>query len=165
MCITFGLPGGASGKEPTCQCRRHKRCRFDPWVGKIPWRRKWQTTPVFLPRDSHGQRNLVGYSLWDHKELDITEQLSTDTKVLHLYALQIPSDNIIIFAFNSHTYFNESKRKKWAIYLDIYHCCLLYYCSFLISMLYHFQLAWRNSFSIFLRAVLLNMNCLSFHSS
>ena len=108
----MGFPGGASGKEPTCQCRRHKRCRFDPWVGKIPWRRKWQTTPVFLPRDSHGQRNLVGYSLWDHKELDITEQLSTDTKVLHLYALQIPSDNIIIFAFNSHTYFNESKRKK-----------------------------------------------------
>ena len=44
-----GSPGGASGKEPACQCRRHKRSRFDPWVGKIPWRRKWQPTPVFLP--------------------------------------------------------------------------------------------------------------------
>ena len=44
-----GFPGGASGKEPTCQVRRHKRCGFDPWVGKIPWKRKWQPTPVFLP--------------------------------------------------------------------------------------------------------------------
>ena len=51
-----GFPGGASGKEPTCQCRRHKRQGFDPWVGKIPWRRTWQSTPLFLPRESHGQR-------------------------------------------------------------------------------------------------------------
>ena len=46
---------------------------FDPWVGKIPWRRKWQPTPVFLPREVHGQSNLVGYSPWGHKELDMTE--------------------------------------------------------------------------------------------
>ena len=43
-----GLPGGASGKEPTCQCRRHKRHKFDPWIGEIPWRRKWQPTPAIL---------------------------------------------------------------------------------------------------------------------
>ena len=43
------LPGGISGKEPFCQCRRHKRLGFDPWVMKIPWRRAWQPTPVFLP--------------------------------------------------------------------------------------------------------------------
>ena len=48
-----GFPDGASGKEPTCQCRRFKRWGFDPWVGKIPWRRTWQTTPVFLPGKSH----------------------------------------------------------------------------------------------------------------
>ena len=41
--------GGASGKKSACQCRRRKRHRFDPWVRKIPWRRKWQPTPVFLP--------------------------------------------------------------------------------------------------------------------
>ena len=52
-----GFPGGASGKEPTCQRRRHKRCRFNPWVGKISWTRKWQPTPVFLPGESHGQRS------------------------------------------------------------------------------------------------------------
>ena len=44
-----GFPGGTSGKEPTCQCRRHKRQEFDPWVRITPWRRKWQPTPVFLP--------------------------------------------------------------------------------------------------------------------
>ena len=57
-----GFPGGAGGKEPACQCRRQKRCRFDSWVGKIPWRRTWQPTPVFLPGESHRQRSLAGYS-------------------------------------------------------------------------------------------------------
>ena len=51
------FPGSTSGKEPACQCRRHKRCRFSPWVRKIPWRRAWQSTPVFLPGESLGQRN------------------------------------------------------------------------------------------------------------
>ena len=69
----LGFPGGASGKEPTCQCRR---CGFNPWLGKIPWRRAWQITPVFLPGDSHRQRSLADYSPWGHKESDMTEQLS-----------------------------------------------------------------------------------------
>ena len=55
-----GLPGGASSKEPTCQCNRCKRLRFSPWVGKIPCRRKWQPTPVLLPGGFHGQL-LAGY--------------------------------------------------------------------------------------------------------
>ena len=46
------FPGGARGEEPACRCRRHKTPRFHPWVGNIPWRRKWQPTPVFLPGDS-----------------------------------------------------------------------------------------------------------------
>ena len=54
------------------QCKRHRRCRFNPWVGKIPWRRKWQPTPVFLPRKFCGQRSLVGYSPCV-AELDMTE--------------------------------------------------------------------------------------------
>ena len=48
-----GFPGGASGKEPACQCRKHKRCGFSPWVGKIPWRKKWKPTLVFLPGESY----------------------------------------------------------------------------------------------------------------
>ena len=50
-----------------------KRCRFDPEVGKIPWRRAWYPTPVFLPGESLGQRSLVGYSPQGLKELDTTE--------------------------------------------------------------------------------------------
>ena len=57
-CLLRGFPGGASGKEPSYQCRRCKRHEFDPCIWKIPWRRVWQPTLVFLPGESHGQRNL-----------------------------------------------------------------------------------------------------------
>ena len=67
------LPDGASGKEPACQCSRHKRRRFDPRVRKIPWRRKWKPSPVFLPGKFHGQRSLVGCGSWGRKESDMTE--------------------------------------------------------------------------------------------
>ena len=60
------FPGG-SGKESACQYRNHRRCRFDPWVVKIPWRRQWQPAPVFLPKNSHRQKNLAGYSLWGRR--------------------------------------------------------------------------------------------------
>ena len=53
-----GLPSSSSGKEHACPCRRHKRCRFNPWVGKIPWMKAWQSTPVLSPGESHGERNL-----------------------------------------------------------------------------------------------------------
>ena len=68
-----GFPDSARSKEPTCQCRRRQRLWFDPWVRKIPWRRAWKPTPVFLPEEFYGQRSLVGYSPWGHKELDATE--------------------------------------------------------------------------------------------
>ena len=74
--IFLGFPGGTSGKELACQCRRQKRSRFYPWVGKMPWRRNWHPIPVFLPGKFHGQRSLVGYSPWGHKESDTTEQLT-----------------------------------------------------------------------------------------
>ena len=60
-----GPPRWCSGKE-FCP---HERLRFNPWVGKIPWSRKWQLTPVFLPRKFQGQMSLVGYSLWDQKRV------------------------------------------------------------------------------------------------
>ena len=72
---SMGFPGGTSGKEPTCQCIRHKRLESDTWIGKIPWiiPLAWQTTPVFLPGESHGQKSLAAYSPWGHTELDITK--------------------------------------------------------------------------------------------
>ena len=60
-------------QKPSCQCRRHKRHRFDPWVKKSLWRRKWKLTPVILPGESQGQRSLVGYSPWGPKESDTTK--------------------------------------------------------------------------------------------
>ena len=68
------LPRRLSANESTCWC---KRPRCYPWLGKIPWRRAWLPTPVFLPGESHGQRSLAGYSPQGRKELDITGQLST----------------------------------------------------------------------------------------
>ena len=71
--LCMELPGGTSGKEPSCQCRRHRKCRFNPWVRNIPWRRAWQPTPVFLSGESHGQRSLAGYSPYGCKELNFIE--------------------------------------------------------------------------------------------
>ena len=68
-----GFPDGTSGKETVCQCRRWKRHGFDPCVRKIPWRRVWQSTPLFLPGESHELRSLVGYNPWGRKESDMTE--------------------------------------------------------------------------------------------
>ena len=73
LCICQGFPDGSSGKEPAYQCRRHKKCQFDPWVRKIPWKSVWQPTLVFLPGKSHGQRSLTGYGPWCHKESDRNE--------------------------------------------------------------------------------------------
>ena len=63
------LPRRLSGRESTCQ---HRKCRFGPWFGKIPWGRKWQPILVFLPGESHGQRSLAGYSPWSCKESEHT---------------------------------------------------------------------------------------------
>ena len=68
-----GFPGGTSGKEPACQCKRRKRHGFDPCFGKIPWRKAWQPIPVFLPGESYGLKSLAGYSPQCHKESDRTE--------------------------------------------------------------------------------------------
>ena len=65
-----GFPSGSDGKSICLQCGRPG---FDPWVVKMPWRRKWQPTPVPLPGKSHGWRSLVGYSPWGRKESDMTE--------------------------------------------------------------------------------------------
>ena len=87
-CFLMGFPSGTGGKEHTCQCRRQKRHRFSLWVGKIPWSRKWQLTPVFLPGKFHGQRSLVGYSQWGHKESDTTEVTQSSFPLLS-YAIEI----------------------------------------------------------------------------
>ena len=71
----MGFSGGTSSKESICQCRRCRRCGFNTWIGKIPWRRAQQPTLVFLPGESHGQNSLVGYSLGDGTEVDTAEEI------------------------------------------------------------------------------------------
>ena len=82
-CEVFELPEYL--KDTGVQwCRRR---RFDLWVRKIPWRRKWQPTPVFLPGKSHGQKRLVGYSPWSHKRVghDTTKQYSFHKRLILAY--------------------------------------------------------------------------------
>ena len=80
-CFTWGFtenysPGRASLVVHIVVCLQCGRPRFNPWVGKIPWKRKWQPTSVFLPGKSHGRRSLVGYTSGGCKELDTTERLT-----------------------------------------------------------------------------------------
>ena len=80
-CVIFykmGFHGGSVSKESTCQCRKH---RFNSWVRKIPWKRRWQPTPVFLSGKPHGQRSLAGYSPWGRNESDTTERLTQNQGV------------------------------------------------------------------------------------
>ena len=72
------FPGGSDGKA---SAHNAGRPGFNPWDGRIPWRRKWQRTPVLLPGKSHGWRSRAGYSPWGHKESDMTEQLHLEEEV------------------------------------------------------------------------------------
>ena len=80
---------------PQCQ-----RPGFDLWVGKIPWRRKWQPTPVLLLGKSHGQRSLVGYGPWGHKESDTTEQLHFSFRFNEVISFIIQLDFFSHFGFH-----------------------------------------------------------------
>ena len=77
----MAFPVGSNGKESACNARDS----LSSYVGKIPWRMAWQPTPVFLPGEFHGQRSLVGYSPWGHKESDTTEQLTHTHTYTHTY--------------------------------------------------------------------------------
>ena len=69
------FPGAASGKELAGFFMQESKCRhgFNPWIGKISWKKAWKPTPVFLPGESHGQRNLAGYSPLGCEESDTTK--------------------------------------------------------------------------------------------
>ena len=87
MYCIYRLPRRHSGKESTYLCRKCKRCRFSPWVRKIPWSRKWQPTPEFLPGKVHGQRSLAGCQPMDCKESGT--QQSTHTETVYIYTMEL----------------------------------------------------------------------------
>ena len=120
-----GFPGGGSSKEPTCLCRKHKRCRFNPWVEKIPWRRKWQCTPVLLPGKLHGQRSLEGYSPCGHKKSDTTGIYWTKVNSAQNKLGNLGVDKL----FWCHVHYgykiciyskNERKEKNHVLWFDLY---------------------------------------------
>ena len=98
-----GLPRWCGVKESICQCKTQKRSRLDLWVGKTPWSRKWQPTPIFLPRKFHEQRRLVGYCPRGCKESDATEWLN-----MHVH-IQSLSKNCI-YSYPSLFPYTEMKR-------------------------------------------------------
>ena len=104
ICITLvlllGFPGGSEGKVSDYNTGGPG---FDPWVGKIPWRRKWQSTPGLLPGKSHGQRRLVSYSPWGCRELDTTERL-------HFFLSRL----VIAFLLRSKCFFNLWCQHLWS---------------------------------------------------
>ena len=93
-------------KEICLQCRRPG---FDPWVRKIPWRREWQPSPVFLPGESQGQRILEGYGPQGCKESDMTEQLSTLFHTPHFYSKQCKHQMYIFHCY----YSNQKQMRVW----------------------------------------------------
>ena len=87
-----------NGKEPVCQCRRYKGQGFDPWVGKIPSRRAWQPTPIFLPGKAHGQRSLADAS--SAKSTTSSGVTELDTTEMTCYSLQLCIQMGISFLFS-----------------------------------------------------------------
>ena len=124
--IVGGLPRSHSGKESTWQCERNRRWEFNPWVRKIPWNRKWQSTPVFLPGKFQGQRSLVGCSPWSHKESNTTAQ---HRQMITLYltfeggvadqSLNTRTEAIKLLEENFHTH---QQCMKLTVYSHIWQC-------------------------------------------
>ena len=111
------FPGGAGGKEPACQCRRCKRCGFDPWVGKMPWSRKWQPTAVFLPRKFHGQRSLVGLQTMGLQR--VGHKWATKHYIMNIWKLHRTQELEIALPANQH----YEQRDSWSRRTQHYSTC------------------------------------------
>ena len=116
------FPGGDSGKETACQCRRLKRHGFDPWVGKMPWRRTQQPAPVFSPGKSHEQGGLTGHSPWGRKGLDMTEQLSMEYIILEPNPLSILLSLLYRWpkGENVHAALHDCMIQTWTVHLYLF---------------------------------------------
>ena len=106
---------------PLSVCLQCGRPGFNPWFGKISWRRKWQSTPVLLWRKSHGQRSLVGYSPWGRKESDTTERLHFGSflTISTVHRLKIL---FLSFLFSWNRYWSQRR----TLNMTIYYTCLSY---------------------------------------
>ena len=101
-------PWQLSGKEPTCQCRRHG---FNPWVEMMPLRKKWQLTAGVLPGKSHGQKSLAGYSPWSRKQSDTPKRLALSLSLSHLFEISAFSSETRKQSDSGHYY-----EKRYAVW-------------------------------------------------
>ena len=109
----MGLLRWCSGKESTCQSRRCRRLRFSPWVGKIPWIRKWQLNPVFLPGEFHRQRSLAGYRPWGHEELDTKHtQLNATWHIFKIFIMCILHPRYCPWCYGGYKMKNSHSQNK-----------------------------------------------------
>ena len=112
--LELGFPGGSEIKVSACICLQCGRPDFDPWVRNIPWRRKWQPTPVFLPGECHGRKSLVGYSPWGRKESDMN--LGTFLVVQWLGLCASPTEGVSLIPDQktqiSHVVWSKDKQKQ-----------------------------------------------------
>ena len=108
---TRALQVGLGVKNPPVNAGDARDHRFGPWVGKIPWTRKWQLTPVFLPGKFHGQRSLVDYSLWSHKRVrqHLLWQSSGEDSALPLQRTHV---GFLVIELRSHMLHLAAERKK-----------------------------------------------------
>ena len=124
--IEYGFPWWLRWQSICLQCGRHG---FYSWVGNIPWRRKWQSTPALLPGNSHGWRSLIGYSPWGRKELDMTEWLHfslSPFSISNIFCISVLFSFVILlevffcFYFTSCDFFFASLNLTSCNYLRIY---------------------------------------------
>ena len=132
--VNWGLPWWLSGKEPACQCRR---CRFEPWVGKIPWRRKWHPTPVFLP----GTGSLAGYIVHGvterlRRELMTIQQsvVLYDSKCEECFPFSCDFLEFLILVHHSYMHFS------WTVSFNSYNSCI--FGSALLSQIFLVYMDW-----------------------
>ena len=94
-------PGGTSGKENPCQCKRRRRWVFNPWVEKIPWKRAWQPIPVLLPGEFHGQRSLLVYSTQGYTESDRTKVAQHTPMHTHITKFRVNPTMVLLLVVQS----------------------------------------------------------------
>ena len=99
------LPRWLSGKESACP---YRRCGFDPWIRKMPWRRKWQPIPIFLPGESYGQSSQAGYSPQGFKESDMTEHAQFNRS----------KTNLTLLCFSAPEMFNSRREAGYSFAVD-----------------------------------------------
>ena len=105
--LSVCIPGGASGKEPVCQCRRCKKHGFNPWVGKICWRRAWLPTPIFLPREPLWTEEPGSYSPQSRTESTWLKGLST-----HLLDKEAAQSLLVLLFFSVYHWKNNGARTQ-----------------------------------------------------